>query len=249
MLSVTVWNGKQVAVVFPAYNEGKNIRHAIHDFLAQPYVDEVIVVNNNSTDNTVAEVKKTPAILVNESQQGYGYAVRKGLSTATGSADYIILAEPDGTFIGRDVLKLLAFADDFDMVLGTRTTKELIREGANMGTFLKWGNWFLGKVIEVLFNGPSLSDVGCTMRLIRRDALQKIQDQFCVGGSHFSPEMIIVAIRNNLRITEVPVNYRRRVGSSKITGKQFKAFKLGLVMFKLILEYWVRKPGKNDLSY
>ena len=106
--------------------------------------------------------------MVTETRQGYGYALRRGLREATG--DIVILAEPDGTFIGRDVLKLLAYADDFDMVCGTRTTRELIWDQANMGWFLRMGNWTVAKLLQVLYGGPSLSDCGCTLRLTHRAA-------------------------------------------------------------------------------
>src|SRR4029450_13280551 len=124
-------------------------------------------------------------------------ALRRGLREATG--DIIIMAEPDGTFIGRDVLKLLAYADDFDMVCGTRTTRELIWTQANMGWFLRIGNWAVAKLVQVLHGGPSLSDSGCTLRLTRRDALARIQDDLHVGGSHFLPEMVIVGLKRRLK--------------------------------------------------
>ena len=79
--------------------------------------------------------------------------------------------------------------------------------------------------------------MGCTYRLIKRSALKKIQDKFAVGGSSFSPEMIILAIKNGIKIVEIPVNYKERKGSSKITGEKKKAFKLGLRMEKLIFSY------------
>ena len=60
-----------------------------------------------------------------------------------------MLAEPDGTFLPRDIVKLLAYSDDCDAVFGTRTTRELIWRGANMGAFLKWGNWAVAKLVEV----------------------------------------------------------------------------------------------------
>ena len=83
-----------------------------------------------------------------EPAQGYGHALRRGLREASG--DLVILAEPDGTFVGRDVLKLLAYADDFDMVCGTRTTRELIWTQANMGWFLRVGNLVVAKFLQVL---------------------------------------------------------------------------------------------------
>src|SRR5258706_15579601 len=118
-----MWNNKAVSIVFPAYNEEDNIAAAVKDFQAVGAVDEVVVINNNSKDHTAERAAAAGARVVTETTQGYGAALRRGLRDATG--DYIILAEPDGTFIGADVVKLLAYAGDFDMVCGTRTTREL----------------------------------------------------------------------------------------------------------------------------
>lgn len=236
-----MWEGKRVAVVFPAYNEEHGIVHAIEDFSAAGggnVVDEVIVVDNNSRDRTAELIRSTTATYVLEPKQGYGYALRRGMAEAWASgADLIVLAEPDGTFAGKDVLRLLAFADDFDLVLGTRTTRELIWQEANMGRFLRWGNWAVAKLLQVLFDGPSLSDCGCTMRLIRREAYAEISPYFRVGGSHFLPEMVCLALLAGLRLVEVPVNYRGRVGESKITGSYRTALRVGLRMIGLILRY------------
>lgn len=144
-----MWNSRTVSIVLPAYNEEKYIRPAVEDFFIDGVVDEVIVVDNNSRDRTADEAMATRARLVREAAQGYGHALRRGLREATG--DLVIMAEPDGTFVGRDVMKLLAYADDFDMVCGTRTTRELIWRQANMGWFLRWGNWIVAKMIQVLY--------------------------------------------------------------------------------------------------
>ncbi|HET6319998.1 MAG TPA: glycosyltransferase, partial [Chloroflexota bacterium] len=163
------------------------------------------------------------------------YALRRGLQEANG--EYVVLAEPDGTFMGKDVLKLLAYADDFDLVLGTRTTRELIWRGANMGWQLRWGNWLVAKLLQVLFGGPSLSDCGCTLRLIRRQTAQRMLPRLTVGGSHFLPEMVCLALLDHARLIEVPVNYRRRVGESKITGSLSSAIRVGGRMVGLTLRY------------
>ena len=227
--------GKTVSVVFPAYNEEQYIRPAIEDFLISDVVDEIVVVDNNSRDRTAAQAAATPARVVTETRQGYGFALRRGLAEATG--DIVILAEPDGTFIGRDVLKLLAYADDFDMVCGTRTTRELIWDQANMGWFLRMGNWTVAKLLQVLHGGPSLSDCGCTLRLTHRAAVEQIRAELTVGGSHFLPEMVILALRHRLKVIEIPVNYRGRVGESKITGSFSGALRTGLRMITLIVRY------------
>lgn len=228
-----MYKGKKVSVVFPAFNEEAGVAQAIKDFVSQGVADEIIVVDNNSGDRTAELAARASARVVQEKKQGYGNAIQRGLREARG--DIIVVAEPDGTFLGRDVEKLLAYTDDFDFVLGSRINSSLIWEGANMGWFLKWGNWFIAKLIQLLYAGPALTDVGCTLRAIRRSALQKIQPEFSVGGSAFSPEMIVLALKRGVRTTEVPVNYRPRLGESKITGDKVKAFRLGLQMIGLIL--------------
>jgi glycosyltransferase involved in cell wall biosynthesis len=228
-----MWNTKTVSIVLPAYNEEQGIRKAVEDFFLPGIVDEVLVIDNNSKDGTAVEAAATRARVILETAQGYGHALRRGLREATG--DLVIMAEPDGTFVGRDVLKLLAYADDFEMVCGTRTTRELIWEQANMGWFLRIGNWVVAKLIQVLYDGPSLTDCGCTMRLTHRSALARIQDDLTVGGSHFLPEMVILGLKRGIRIIEVPVNYRGRVGDSKITGTLRGTLRTGFQMIALIL--------------
>jgi glycosyltransferase involved in cell wall biosynthesis len=232
-----VYDNQRVSVVFPAYNEEAHIRQAVEDFFLPGIVDEVVIVDNNSRDGTAAEAAGTGARVVNEPAQGYGHALRRGLREATG--DLVILAEPDGTFVGRDVLKLLAYSGDFDMVCGTRTTRELIWNQANMGWFLRVGNLAVAKLLQLLHDGPSLTDCGCTLRLIRRSALAKIAGDLTVGGSHFLPEMVILALKRDLRVIEIPVNYRGRVGESKITGTMNGALTTGFRMIALVVKYWV----------
>jgi glycosyltransferase involved in cell wall biosynthesis len=229
---------KKISVIFPAYNEELNIRAAVEDFFLQGVVDEILVIDNNSRDRTAEEAQKTRARVILETKQGYGNALQRGLREASG--DIIIMAEPDGTFVGKDMLKLLAYADDFEMVCGTRTTRELIWDEANMGWFLRTGNWVVAKMIQFLYDGPSLSDCGCTLRLIHRSALEQIQLHLTVGGSHFLPEMVVLALKHKIKMIEIPVNYRGRVGESKITGNIKGVLRTGFRMIGLILSYRVR---------
>ena len=92
------------------------------------------MVDNNSEPGTREEVEDTKARIVAEPLQGYGHATRRGLVEADG--DLVVIAEPDGTFLPSDIAKLLVYSDECDVVFGTRTTLEMIWEGANM-------NWFL----------------------------------------------------------------------------------------------------------
>jgi len=232
---IRMYNGKKVSVIFPAYNEEKNIRKAVDEFFATGVVDEVIVVDNNSKDRTAQEAKKTKARIVKETRQGYGWANRRGLYEASG--DYVFTCEPDSTFTAEDIHKFLAYSGEFDVIFGTRTSKACIWEGANMGWFLRVGNVLVAKLLEYLHNGPCLTDVGCTFKFIKKEALKKVQKNFTVGGSHFSPEFMVLCIKSKLECIEIPVNYKGRIGTSKITGSFWKAFKLGLVMIGLIVRY------------
>ncbi|HQE91956.1 MAG TPA: glycosyltransferase family 2 protein [Anaerolineae bacterium] len=233
-----MWKGHTVSVILPTYNEKDSIRHSIQELESSGYVDEIIVVNNNAAVGTSAEVAQTSAREIHEPCQGYGFACRCGLREATG--DYVILSEPDGTFRGTDIIKLLAYADDADLVLGSRTAKGFIWKDANMGWFLRWGNWAVAKMLEILYNTTNLTDVGCTMRLIHRAALHTIQGQFTVGGSYFGPQMILLALQHQLRVVQIPVNYQRRVGQSMATGNKSKAFIIGLQMIGMIISHRIK---------
>lgn len=230
--------GKSVSVVFPAYNEEAGIADAVRTFGALDAVDEVVVVDNNSRDRTAELAAAAGGRVVREERQGYGFALRRGLAEAKG--DLIVMAEPDGTFIADDVHKLLAYSGDAQLVLGTRTTRELIFEEANMGRFLRWGNWFVAKLLEVLYGTPSLTDCGCTLRLVHREALQRFNDRLTVGSSHFLPEMVILARLHDVSMLEIPVSYRARKGSSKITGSFRTTLEVGINMVRIILRYRFR---------
>jgi glycosyltransferase involved in cell wall biosynthesis len=217
----------------PAYNEEQIISKVIKRFKKIPEVNEVIVVDNNSIDRTVKLAKKAGARVVKESKQGYGFACRRALKEA--KDDIIVLTESDGSFEPSDIYKFIAYLNDVDFVLGTRTTLELVEPGAKMDWFLLYGNVFLAKLIQLRFlRRVRLTDVGCTYRAIKRRVLMKIMNNLKVGGPHFSPEMIIEALKAGLKIVEIPINYKIRVGESKITSNKFKSFKVGLRMLKLI---------------
>ncbi|MFN8637559.1 MAG: glycosyltransferase family 2 protein [Chloroflexota bacterium] len=233
-----MWHGRTVSVILPTYNERDSIRQSIEDILALGVADEVLVVNNNAAPGTSEEVARTAATEILETRQGYGNAIRRGFKEATG--DLLIVSEPDGTFLGRDILKLLAYADDFDVVYGSRTARMFIWRGANMGLFLRWGNWAVAKLMEFLFNSTNLTDVGCTMRLIHRQALREIEPDITIGGSSFGPEMMILTLLHGQKLIQIPVNYLPRVGESSVTGDFWKAFFLGMTMIGLVLRYRLR---------
>jgi glycosyltransferase involved in cell wall biosynthesis len=246
-----MWQGKTVSVALPTYNERESIRRCIEDFFATGVVDEVVVCNNNAAAGTSEEVAATRAREVREPRQGYGWSCRRAMAETTG--DLIVLAEPDGSFTAHDIPKLLSYAGDFPVVLGSRTNRELIWTGANMGFFMKWGNWAVAKYLEVLFNTTTLSDVGCTMRLIDRGTLERISPAFTVGGSHFGPEMMMLCILSGARVVQIPVNYKQRSGQSMVCGNRVVAFFLGLQMVGLItrmrLKTWLSgSPVRSESS-
>ena len=109
-----------------------------------------------------------------------------------------------------------------------------------MGAFLRWGNWAVAKLMEFLFNSTNLTDVGCTMRLISRDALVRIAPEFSIQGSAFGPEMMLLSLLHGLRIVQIPVNYLPRVGESSVTGDIRKTVPLGLWMIGVIVQYRFR---------
>ena len=151
-----MFQGRTVAVILPTYREKATIRAVIEGFDDLGVVDDILVVNNNAEPGTSEEVAGTAAREVVETLQGYGAAIRRGIRETT--ADLVCVCEPDGTFEPRDLRKLLAYSDDFEFVFGSRTVPELIWDGANMGHFLRWGNWAVAKEMEFLFS-HSMDDV------------------------------------------------------------------------------------------
>src|SRR5262249_42408932 len=127
---------KRVSLILPTYNERESIKKVIRDFEALGIVDEILVINNNAAAGTSDEVRQTSAIEVHEPVQGYGAAIRRGFAEATG--DFVVVCEPDDTFLASDLPKFLAYAEDVDVVYGSRTVKTFIWERANMGLLLRW---------------------------------------------------------------------------------------------------------------
>jgi len=233
-----MFNNKSFSLVLPAYNEESHIKKNIESFFETKIFNEIIVVDNNSTDLTKNEIEKTNAKYLCEKKQGYGAALRKGMEATTG--DYIVLCEPDSTFSAKDIHKFLAYIDDFECIFGTRTTKSLIHKSAKMQFTLRLGNILVAKVLEYLFFGPTLSDVGCTFKVISKQSYEKIKNNLTVVGSEFQPELMINLILKKVKILEIPVNYLEREGKSKITYNFTSSFVLGLKMLLLIFKLRIK---------
>jgi glycosyltransferase involved in cell wall biosynthesis len=237
-----VWEGKTISVVLMTYAERDSIRGVIDGFFQTGAVDEVVVVNNNAQQGTSEEVAKTDAREVFEPRQGYGHAIQTGLRQAR--SDLILLAEPDGTFVPRDVYKMLSYSGECEAVLGTRTTRELVWSGANMGWFLRWGNWAVAKLVELIFNTSHISDMGCSLRLFNRRLADYVAENLKVGGSHAGAEILMLVLVSGARFVEIPVNYLPRVGRSSVTGSPLSALMVGLQMIALVIGYRLRAPRR-----
>src|SRR5262249_36004933 len=136
VLEVAIYKGKRIAVVMPAYNEADGIAAVVRGLREILEVDQVIVADNNSRDRTAGLAPEAGATVVTESRQGYGYACQTALKSA--DTDYILIVESDKTFLATDIYKFLAYAEEFDVIFGTRTSKSCIWSGANMGYFLRY---------------------------------------------------------------------------------------------------------------
>jgi dolichol-phosphate mannosyltransferase len=229
-----MWHGQTLAVVLPTYNEAGSIAECVTRFERLGIVDEVLVVNNNAHPDTSPAVATTGAREVLEARQGYGAAIRRGFAE-TSSFDLVCVCEPDGTFDPADLLKLLPYTVDVDVVFGSRTVQTFILHGANMGAFLRWGNWAVAKLVMVLFNSIHLSDVGCTFRVLKRPVIDAMSPDFERDDSAFGLEMLLHVVRRGIPFVQVPVKYQPRVGESSVTGDPVKAARLGMLMIGLCL--------------
>lgn len=240
-----MYQGQKVSVVMPAYNEADGIEQTVKGFLGHPWVDEVVVADNNSTDGTGELARKAGALVVPEKRQGYGFACKTALENASGQL--VVLTESDDSFYADDLKILFAYIDHFDMVKGARSNRYMIEEGADWTFPLMFGNWIVAKYMQLLYFGLSFMEdmnqreVGGTFRVIKRGALKTILPHVNEGKSAFLPEITTLALRKNLRIIEVPVRYRRRLGESKITGNRIRATILALRMSIIITKNRFRR--------
>ena len=223
----------KILVIVPAFNEEISIGKVVDDFI--DLVDEVLVVDNSSTDATAAIARNHGARVETVKLHGYGDTIKYGLDHAIG--DIFILTEADYSFRSNDLNKILEYLKDSDMVIGTRTTRQMIEQGANMAGALRWGNVFVGKLIEILWWGqePRFTDVGCTYRGLWKDTYLKIRNYLTSIGPEFAPEMMIEVLKARKVVIEIPVSYYPRMGgTSKHSQSYAKISKTALRMLKLI---------------
>lgn len=236
----------KVSVVVPAYNEEDSIAHVIKDFRIES-VDEILVVDNNSTDSTARIAQESNAEVVSEPAQGYGNALKCGMDHAAG--DILVLTEGDASFRSGDLPEILECLKRADMVVGTRTAKDMIEEGACMDWFLRWGNAALGALVSLLWwNKKSrFTDVGCTYRGIWKNVYQSIRDNLESPGAAFSVEMMIEMLKADMKVKEIPVKYYQRYGGeSKHSSTRLENVRTGLQMLSVILRKRLPAEGLKD---
>lgn len=226
----------RVSVVIPTYQEEASIAAVVRDFAAHPRIDEVLVVDNSSSDETVARAAAAGARVEVVEREGYGDTIAWGLDHAVG--ELMLVVEADHSFRAKDVGKLLEYLKDADMVIGTRTTRQMVEQGTNMIGMVRWANVVFGKLVEVLWwrSGARYTDVGCTYRGIWKEVWVQMRERVHGVGPEFSPEMMIEVLRARKRVIEVPVSYYPRTGGESKHSKSLRHLtRTALRMLRLIL--------------
>ena len=198
-------------IIIPALNEADAIAGVVGSVLA--HTDRVIVVDNGSTDETAALAARAGAHVVAASPPGYGRACLAGVAAA-GAADLLIFMDGDGADEPADLPELLApiLAHEADLVIGSRTLGT--RERGALTLPQRWGNALATSLMRWFWTSP-FTDLG-PFRAITRSAYDRLEMQAPTFG--WTVEMQVRALKHGLRCSEVPVNYRRRIGVSKISG-------------------------------
>ena len=244
-------NEKKICVFMPTFNEELSIKQVIEDFQKQDYVKYVIVIDNKSTDNTVKIAKDCGAIVVEKNEnKGYSHSLVMGLNEALKTdANIITMTESDGTFNGYDLEKMIPYLNNCDMVIGSRQNQVISEKGNQNSGFFVWANFFLAKLIQIKYLSldhmgiVNLTDVGCIYRTFRREALEKIVSNLTypgtdkpISGVGIGLYITMQCIEKDLKIIEIPVTFKKRIGKSKLTGVgKKKTIGIGLKFLWLIL--------------
>ena len=210
----------EISILLPCLNEELALPHCIDEieYIIKRYhlEAEVIIIDNGSTDRSkeivIERAAKNPSIrLISETSTGYGSAYLTGFANSSGY--YIFMADSDGTYDFKDIpLFIRKLKEGADLVVGNRFTNKM--EKGVMPWHHKYiGNPFLSFLVKKLFS-VKLNDIHCGVRAIKRDKFNEIK--LYTRGMEFASEMIIQASRKNLKMVEVPVRYRARIGLSKL---------------------------------
>jgi len=238
---------RSVTAVLTAFNDEESIGAAVRDFAAHPLVRRVIVIDNNSRDATAARAKEAGAIVVVHEEPGYGQCVCRALSEAAARADteLTLLCEGDCTFRAYDVDKFMAYLPHAQIVNGTRIVEQLRSPRTQLTSFMYYGNFAVGKLLELKHVGRgTLTDVGTTYKLLRNPALIELLPHLNPHiNLEFNAHFLDAALELGMSLVECPVTFHPRVGQSKggNTGN-WRALGVGLRMTAGILFGW--KPPR-----
>ena len=229
-----------IKVIIPAYNEADSIAHVIQDI--PDIVSEVIVVSNNSNDDTEINAKKAGATVLTEDRRGYGYACLKGMNyigqlDTVNKPDIIVFLDGDYSDYPEELTKIVApiIDDNIDFVIGARVKK--LREKGSMTLPQIFGNWLATTLMTLLFRAK-FSDLG-PFRAIKYHKLLELNMEDKTYG--WTVEMQLKALRKKLSYTEIPVNYRNRIGVSKVSGTVKGAIFAGVKILGWIFKYSFKK--------
>ncbi|MGB9610521.1 MAG: glycosyltransferase [Bryobacteraceae bacterium] len=237
-----------LTVVLTAYNDEASIADAVRDFASHPAVRRVIVVDNNSQDGTGQAARAAGAQVVVEEQPGYGHCVYRCLSEGATQPDtaLTLLCEGDRTFRAYDIDKFLAYIPHAEIVNGTRIVEQLRERQTQLTTFMYYGNFFVGKLLEAKHIGKgTFTDVGTTYKLCRNDALRRLLPLLNPSiNLEFNAHFLDVALTHGLHIVECPVTFHGRVGKSKGGNRSnWTALAVGLRMIRGLVFGW-RKAAR-----
>ncbi len=231
-----------IKVIIPAYNEEASIGLVIKDI--PEIVSEVIVVNNNSTDNTISIAKEAGATVLTEERKGYGYACLLGMnyiskqSRSLGTKpDIIVFLDGDYSDYPEELSKIIApiIEKDIDFVIGSRVSE--LREKGAMTTPQIFGNWLATNLMKLFFNAK-FTDLG-PFRAIKYDKLLTLNMEDKTYG--WTVEMQLKVLKKNYSYVEIPVNYRNRIGISKVSGTVKGAIFAGVKILLWIFKYSFKK--------
>ncbi len=220
--------------MIPAYNEAGSIGFVVKDI--PEFVDEVIVVSNNSTDATEENAAKAGATVLREPRKGYGYACLKGMeyiAQLPEKPEIIVFLDGDYSDFPQELEKIVEpiLQRDVDLVIGARVKRW--REKGAMTFPQIFGNWLATSLMKLFFNAK-FTDLG-PFRAIRYEKLLALDMEDKTYG--WTVEMQLKALKMNYSYEEVPVHYRNRIGVSKVSGTIKGAFMAGVKILGWIFKY------------
>lgn len=243
LVSFDIIPNRSLTVVLTAYNDELSIGESVKDFLAHPLVKRVIVVDNNSKDRTSLVAAEAGATVVLEEQPGYGKCVYRALQegVAQSDTDLTLLCEGDMTFRAFDIDKFMAYIPHAEIVNGTRIVEQLRERETQLSTFMYYGNFAVGKLLEAKYVGQgTFTDVGTTYKLCRNAALRQLLPQLDSDVNlEFNAYFLDMALRHRISLVECPITFHKRLGESKGGNTDNrKALQVGLRMIRGILFSW-----------